>query len=186
LREIHDLAARLREEGEVIDARKVQEETLRVSSLLYGEGSYDTQVSMSQLGRTLRALGEMAAARKLHEAVVELRRRYLGDYHPYTLNSMKILADTLGAQGALLESERLHNRIQHLRTVAAGGDFSGSLFEITENSYFYSQYMRLFREGVFQCSRKHADETTGKVLTWSYVSGAIRFGDSERWLTREK
>lgn len=45
------------------------------------------------------------------------------------------------------------------------------------NSYFYNQYIDLFKKGLYICTRKHFNPVSQKIFTRTYFSGGMRFNN---------
>jgi hypothetical protein len=52
---------------------------------------------------------------------------------------------------------------------------NAAAFKVPENVEFYSQYIRLFKDGVFRCARSEAGDTPEERVIRVYFSGAIDF-----------
>ncbi len=101
------LAATLRDQGELVDARGLQEKVLGICRRVLGDEHPDTLGSMNNLASTLSELGDASGAHELHEAALAVRRRVLGEEHPDTLASMNNLAMALKALGDATEAREL-------------------------------------------------------------------------------
>jgi DnaJ-domain-containing protein 1 len=118
LTSMNNLAATLRDQGELPGARALQEQVLQARRRMLGEEHPDTLVSMNNLAETLRAQGDLPGARALQEQVLQAQRRVLGEEHPDTLSSMNNLAETLRDQGDLPGARALQEQVlQAIRRV---------------------------------------------------------------------
>jgi tetratricopeptide (TPR) repeat protein len=98
LASMNNLAETLRAQGDIAEARKIQEEVLEITRRIRGSEHPNTLISMSNLALTL---SDLEGARKIQEEVLEITRRIRGSEHPLTLISRSNLAETLWAQGEL-------------------------------------------------------------------------------------
>lgn len=86
---------KLRLNGDFTSSERLLRKALVENSQRYGEKDFNTQVALSQLGRTLREMNVFDEACELHERVLKIRRDVYGNDHEFTHNSMLILAETL-------------------------------------------------------------------------------------------
>jgi hypothetical protein len=96
---MNNLAATLRDVGDLAGALSLHESVLRARGRILGAEHPDTLTAMSNFALTLRDLGDLAGARSLQESVVEGRRRILGERNPSTSISACNLLATLLDQG---------------------------------------------------------------------------------------
>ena len=89
---MNNLAVTLKALGDLVAARKFQEQVLETRLRLLGEEHSGSLSAMSNLALTLYSQGDRARARKLEEQVLETRRRLLGEEHPDTLTAKNNLA----------------------------------------------------------------------------------------------
>ena len=89
---MNNLAVTLKALGDLVAARKLQEQVLETRLRLLGEEHPNSLWAKSNLARTLYSQGDRSRARKLEEQVLETRRRLLGEEHPDTLTAKKNLA----------------------------------------------------------------------------------------------
>lgn len=115
----------LRKEGDFEASRLLLEKVVTSRTSLHGREAFDTQVAMSQLGRTLRGVDRAEEARVLHEEVLEIRRRRYGDDHEYSLNSTLVLAETLSILGQTAEAEKLSRFAQEMRGKTSARELFG-------------------------------------------------------------
>jgi len=53
-------------------------------------------------------------------------------------------------------------------------------FDIEENREFYARYMKLYRDGVFNCARIETDDAPGELIHRVYFSGAVDYSNVSR------
>jgi TIR domain-containing protein/tetratricopeptide repeat protein len=105
------LAWTLRFNGELEEARSLQERGLEIRRRLLGDDDPDTLTALVNLSTTLRDQGELDRPREMQEIVLEGRRRWLGEEAPPTLWVMSDLAGTLRMQGDLARARELQERV---------------------------------------------------------------------------
>ena len=86
-----NLAATLRDQGDLPGARRLQEAVLEAMKRLLGDEHPGTLTSMSNLAITLWRQGEAAAARHLQQAATAGRSHVLGAAHPDTVAALETL-----------------------------------------------------------------------------------------------
>ena len=114
LASMNELALTLRargDQGDLGEARELQERVLEGCRQALGESHSNTFKSMGHLASTLYAQGDLGRARALQELALEGCRRESGDSHPDTLTSMNNLALTLRAQGDLVTARKLGEQV---------------------------------------------------------------------------
>jgi tetratricopeptide (TPR) repeat protein len=124
---MNNLALTLRAQGDLSDARALQEQVLAVRLRLQGADHPDTLTSMNNLASTLRGQGDLSGARALQEQVLAVQRRVLGAEHPNTLTSMNNLALTLGDQGDLSGARALEEQVLAMRRRVLGTEHPDTL-----------------------------------------------------------
>ena len=127
LRSMGNLASTLSKQGDLGEARELQERVLEGCRRVSGEEHPDTLTSMNNLAVTLRAQGDLRGARELQEQVLETRRRVSGEEHPDTLASMNNLAVTLHAQGELRGARELQEQVLETRRRVSGEEHPDTL-----------------------------------------------------------
>ena len=105
---------RARQQGELEEARKLNEQVLEAQQRILGPDHPNTLTTMNRLGSNLQDQGELEKARKLLEQVLEARRRILGPDNEATLPSMTNLAIVLWKQ------RKVRGGPQALRRVPGG------------------------------------------------------------------
>ena len=91
----------LRLQGQYVEARRIDEDSLARERQVRGEDHPDTLTSARSLAVDLRRLGEYQAARELDEDTLARRRRILGDDHPDTLPPHATSPLTCGTWGSI-------------------------------------------------------------------------------------
>jgi hypothetical protein len=92
---MQNLATALWSQGDLVAARKLEEEILDIRRRVLGPEHPRTVTSMNNLAESLRALGDLPAARKLQEEALAIRYKMLGPEHPSTSTSAMNLFETL-------------------------------------------------------------------------------------------
>jgi DnaJ-domain-containing protein 1 len=87
-----NLAQILKAQGDLAEARLLQERVLAARRQLLGEEHPNTLTAMNNLAQTLSAQGDLAGARQMQEQVPAASRQLLGEEHPDTLTAMNNLA----------------------------------------------------------------------------------------------
>jgi hypothetical protein len=104
LTSMNNLALTLREQGELGEARPLQERVLDVRIGALGEQHPATLTSMWNLGLTLLDLGEKDTALQLLRRCLAGRRKVLGDQHRSTTATAELLKSV--TEEAKLEKSR--------------------------------------------------------------------------------
>jgi tetratricopeptide (TPR) repeat protein/cellulose biosynthesis protein BcsQ len=124
---MNNLATTLKAQGDLVGARKLEEQVLETWIRLLGMDHPDTLKAMSNLAETLYGQGDLAGTRKLQEQVLEARDRLLGKDHPDTLKAINNLATTLKAQGDLAGARKLQEQVLEARDRLLGKDHPDTL-----------------------------------------------------------
>jgi tetratricopeptide (TPR) repeat protein len=107
---IGGLSVTMREWGDLVAARKMQEDLLAVTRRVQGTEHPDTLHVMINLASTLRAQGELDKALELNQETYTLLLNVLGPNHMDTLTTMDNLAGTLADSGDLRGAVRLRRQ----------------------------------------------------------------------------
>ncbi len=102
-------------EGQLKEARALQEEVLETRRRVLGPDHLATLASMACLADVLRDQGRLKESRQLYEQVLEKERRTLGAENPSTLDTINNLANVLSALGLQAESGKLYEEVLQAR-----------------------------------------------------------------------
>src|ERR1700722_15548581 len=105
-----NLAALLRDQGDLAGARSLAERALTIKEKVLGPEHPDTAMSLNNLAVVLEAQGDLAGSRPLKERALAIREKVLGREHPDTATSLNNLAFLLQAQGDLAAARPLLER----------------------------------------------------------------------------
>ncbi|KAJ7105285.1 hypothetical protein C8R44DRAFT_858632 [Mycena epipterygia] len=105
------LAAIYMTQGQLDDAKGLEEGVLKCRTELLGQDHLDTLVAMGNLARTYAALGQFNQAEELETTVLNKHREIFGEDHPDTLLSMANLACTHSALGEFSQAEELETTV---------------------------------------------------------------------------
>ncbi|KAF2679034.1 TPR-like protein, partial [Lentithecium fluviatile CBS 122367] len=97
------------QKGDLGDAQKLSEESMKVWKKLLGKDHADTLNSMAMVGLAAKLAGRWKEAEELEVQVMETRKRVLGEEHSETLTSMANLASTYRNQGRWKEATSMAN-----------------------------------------------------------------------------
>jgi hypothetical protein len=119
-----------RAHGDLLGARKIQEQVLVVSRRVLGEEHPDTLTSMDSWAEALCHQGDLSGAREIQEQVLGVRRRVLGEEHPDTLTSMNNLGQTLYHQGDLSGARKIQEQELDVCRRVQGEEHSDTLISM--------------------------------------------------------
>ncbi|KAH8654872.1 hypothetical protein BGZ61DRAFT_405158, partial [Ilyonectria robusta] len=116
--------------GKLQVSMEIQQQTLELSTRVFGPEHPNTLGSMNNLAITLRKHGKYVAAKSMHRQTLELRKRILGPEHPGTLASMYGLASVLSSQRKYVAAERILQQTLDLQRVVLGPEHPDTLRSI--------------------------------------------------------
>ena len=111
----NSLAESLRYKGDLLAARKLHEEVLRVRRRVLGLSHPSTMNTATVLAQTVSAQGDWSAAQALYEEILVVARNMFGSTHYKTLTYTENLADILQVQGKAGAASQLRARLSELR-----------------------------------------------------------------------
>ncbi|KAG8814992.1 hypothetical protein FRC17_000902, partial [Serendipita sp. 399] len=120
VRAMANLAATLRDCGQLEEAEKMGREVLALRLEMLGEKHPHTVWAMANLAVTLWSRGQLEEAEKMEREVLALRLEILGEKHPDTVWAMDNLAATLQNRGQLEEAEKMQREVLALRLEMLG------------------------------------------------------------------
>ncbi|HEX8200753.1 MAG TPA: tetratricopeptide repeat protein [Isosphaeraceae bacterium] len=77
----------VRDQGDLTEARRCQEQALRIKEEVYGHKHPHVAMTLGNLGGVLAQDGEPERAKPLVERALGLFRQFLGDEHPHTVQA---------------------------------------------------------------------------------------------------
>jgi eukaryotic-like serine/threonine-protein kinase len=117
------LAVTMAAQGELAEARQLQEEVVAGMRALDGETGRDTLRAINNLAGTIAAQGDLGAARELLQSVIAAIIDEYGEQHPDCLAAMGNLAGVLWQEGDHAEAYELQRQVVELyRRVDGAGD----------------------------------------------------------------
>ena len=146
----------LRLQGQYVEARRIDEDSLARERQVRGEDHPDTLTSARSLAVDLRRLGEYQAARELDEDTLARRRRILGEDHPDTLVSARNLAADLRNLGEHQAARELDEDTLARRRRILGEDHPDTLVSA------YSLAADLRNLGEHQAARELDEDTLAR------------------------
>jgi tetratricopeptide (TPR) repeat protein len=123
----HNLAASLSNQGEYVDAERIEREVHEVQMRVLGAEHPSTLSSANNLAFSLSNQGKHADAERIHREVHGARKRVLGAEHPDTLSSANNLATSLLRQGKYNEAERIQREVLGVRKRVLGAEHPDTL-----------------------------------------------------------
>ncbi|MDM5181050.1 tetratricopeptide repeat protein [Massilia sp. DJPM01] len=121
------LAALLRQQGRLAEARLLQELLADDCVRLLGSDHPDTLAARAALAATLAEGGDFARALALHEQLIEASERVLGCGHMLTLERLAGQAQTLARHGEFSRARMVFERVLEGRERLLGGEHEDSL-----------------------------------------------------------
>jgi hypothetical protein len=116
------LADTIGEQGDLAQARVLQQLVLDDYRELLGEQHPYTLRTMNNLATTLWKQGDRAGARRLYEHVLEARLHLLGEEHPDTLRSKNNVAGAWAALGDYAGARGLYEQVAKARACVLGAE----------------------------------------------------------------
>jgi hypothetical protein len=176
---MNNLAYLLHEQGNMTEARHLQEQVLDSLRRSAGEEHPVTLSAMNNFAATLVAQGDLAGAQEVQQQVLASRQRSLGDGHPDTLTALNNLAVTLHKKGDLAGARRLQEQVltagrktfgdEHPATLAAMNNLAGTLQEQGD-----LEGARRLQEQVIQtCRKMFGDYHPDTVTATSNLAGTL-------------
>jgi serine/threonine protein kinase len=166
-----DLAAALRDQGELEEARKLDERTLEIRSRLLGPEHTDVLRSLNSLAIDFAEQGEYEKAQTLFERLLEMDRRTLGPEHPNTLIALHNVGTVLSSQRKLAEARPLLEQAVELRRRILGPKDAltltsiGALASLLREQSKYAEARPMFETLVEAAPTVFGPEHP-KTLTW--------------------
>jgi hypothetical protein len=152
LRAALSIAQALRQQGQYVEALRIDEDTLARHRLL-GEDDPVTLRAASNLATDLANVGRYRAARELNEDILARRRRTLGEDHLDTLVSATNLAANLARFGEHRAARELNEDILARRRRVQGEDHPHTLISASNLA------ANLTRLGEYQAARDLDEDT---------------------------
>lgn len=122
-----ELAALLRDSGELDDAREIYAMLARDCTRLLGAGEPGTLAARSGLASTLAQLGEFDEALALHASITRICEERFGNDHVLTLNSYAGQAQTLARQREFSRARMLYELVLDGRQRLLGNEHEDTL-----------------------------------------------------------
>ncbi|KAL6401658.1 putative kinesin light chain [Ilyonectria robusta] len=113
--------------GKLQVSMEIQQQTLELSTRVFGPEHPNTLGSMHNLAITLGKHGKYVAAKSMLRQTLEIRKRILGPEHPDTLVSMNGLAFALSSQRKYVAAERILQQTLDLQRVVLGPEHPDTL-----------------------------------------------------------
>jgi TIR domain/Tetratricopeptide repeat/NB-ARC domain len=124
---VNTMAAALREKGDYVGARGLDQESLARERRRHGKNHRDTLLSARHLAADMRGQADRQSARELETDTLARYRRVLGPDHPETLACADGLADDLRALGDYAGARDLDEDILARRRRVPGPDHPDTL-----------------------------------------------------------
>lgn len=161
------LAVLRRQQGQLDDARFLQECIVDASAATYGRDHPATLAARSQLAATLALQGQGADALALQESVLDSYQHLLGPHHSLTLDSQAARADMLCQRGDYGLAREVQEQVlaarmrllgaEHGDTLRAKMALAGTLVQLDELDTARSLAERVVRARLRQLGPEHAD-----------------------------
>ncbi len=174
-----NLAWTLRNQGELAEARTLQEQVLEINKRAADvEHQYALSVR-NNLAVMLEDQGDLVGARELHEQTLDIRKRVLGAEHRNTLTSMNNLAGILGKQGDHAGAWMLNEQALESRKRVLGEDHPETLNAMNNLALIlWGQGERaaaraMLEEGLAGCRRVLTDEHPDTARTFQNLAAVL-------------
>ena len=102
-------------QGELSEARALQEEVVVGMRSLHGDTGQDTLRAINNLAGTVAAQGDLAGAVELLQSVITRISQEYGEHHPDCLDAMGNLAGVLWQGGDWAEAYEMQREVVELR-----------------------------------------------------------------------
>jgi tetratricopeptide (TPR) repeat protein len=136
---LHNLAARLREQGDAKGARPLFERALAIYEKVFGADDPRTTATLNQLGILLGEQGDYDEARSYLKRAFTIREKVLGPDHPTTASSLNNLGTLSRVEGDLASAQlyleaalAIYQKVlgpDHLSTAASLANLGALLYE---------------------------------------------------------